>query len=99
MATKDTKRVETATATEKSANFDSDMASSLIRKTTGFEILGTSISGSRPPDKAGLGGGAVMQTLRKAGEPSLKKNVFGPSYLSLDSPLTRDIRNPLRGPH
>ena len=97
MATKDTKRVETATATEKSANFDSDMASSLIRKTTGFEILGTSISGSRPPDKAG--GGAVMQTLRKAGEPSLKKNVFGPSYLSLDSPLTRDIRNPLRGPH
>ena len=98
MATKDTKRVETATATEKSANFDSDMASSLIRKTTGFEILGTSISGSRPPDVAG-GGGAVMQTLRKAGEPSLKKNVFGPSYLSLDSPLTRDIRNPLRGPH
>ena len=98
MATKDTKRVETATATEKSANFDSDMASSLIRKTTGFEILGTSISGSRPPDKAGWGG-AVMQTLRKAGEPSLKKNVFGPSCLSLDSPLTRDIRNLLRGPH
>ena len=56
MATKDTKRVETATVTEKSANFDSDMASSLIRKTTGFEILGTSIGGSRPPDKAGGGG-------------------------------------------
>ena len=77
MATKDTKRVETATATEKSANFDSDMASSLIRKTTGFEILGTSISGSRPPDKAGWGG-AVMQTLRKVGEPSLKKNDLAP---------------------
>ena len=54
MATKDTKRVETATVTEKSANFDSDMASSLIRKTTGFEILGTSISGFHAdPEKSG----------------------------------------------
>ena len=76
MATKDTKRVETATATEKSANFDSDMASSLIRKTTGFEILGTSISGSRPPDKAGWGGGHADP--EKSGGAQSQKKCFWP---------------------
>ena len=78
MATKDTKRVETATATEKSANFDSDMASSLIRKTTGFEILGTSISGSRPPDKAGWGGGGGHADPEKSGGAQSQKKCFWP---------------------
>ena len=78
MATKGTKRVETATATEKSANFDSDMASSLIRKTTGFEILGTSISGSRPPDKAGGGGGGVHADPEKSGGAQSQKKCFWP---------------------